>query len=346
MKAIQLSSIKKIDVIDIKKPYIKNDNDVLIKVKKVGICGSDVHYYKTGKIGNQIVKYPFIIGHEMSGIVEKIGLKVSKVKVNDRIAVDPLIYCNTCDQCKIGRYHTCRNQKFLGCPGQMEGCLKEYIVLPETCCYPIPANMTYDNAVLCEPLSIGFYATSFAGDNLNNKKIAILGCGPIGLSVLLISKMLKAEKIYATDLLMYRLKTAHEQGAHWTAYPQAFDKIQKKLQSENNQLDFVFECCGKQEAINRGLKILKPGGKLIIIGIPEFENFSFDAHLMRRNEITIHNVRRQNEYLDKTISCVNKKMIDPGFMITHNYSISQALKAFEKVSNYKDKIIKAVINFE
>lgn len=346
MKAIQLSKIKKLDIIDIEKPSIENDNDVLIKVKKAGICGSDVHYYKTGKIGNQIVKYPFIIGHEMTGIVEQIGSEVTRVKVNDKIAVDPLIYCNQCDQCKIGRFHTCRDQKFLGCPDQMAGCLKEYIVLPETCCYPIPSSMNYNTAVLCEPLSIGFYATSFAANSLENKKIAILGCGPIGLSVLLISKALKAENIYATDLLKYRLKIAHEHGADWTGYPQTLNMAKEIPQLEKHQFDYVFECCGKQEAIEQGLEILKPGGKLIIIGIPEFENFSFNAHLMRRNEITIHNVRRQNGYMDKTIEYVNNNIVDPGFMITHNFSLLKTSKAFQLISNYKDKIIKAVINFD
>lgn len=345
MKVAQLTNINKIDIIDIETPTIKTDKDVLIKVKRVGICGSDIHYYKTGKIGYQIVKYPFIIGHEMSGVVEEIGLNVSRVKVNDKVTIDPLIYCSECDQCKIGRFHTCRNQKFLGCPSQLEGCLKEYIVMPENCCYPIPDNMNFDSAVLCEPLSIGYYSTSFA-DSLKDKKIAILGSGPIGLSVLIISKAQKVAKVYITDLLDYRLKIAKKHGADWIGNPQDAESIKELMELEKYQLDYVFECCGKQEAVDVGTELLKPGGKLIIVGIPEFENYSFNAHAMRRTEITIQNIRRQNEYVDKTIDYVSKKIINPEFIITHHFSLSEAEKAFNLVFNYQDNVIKAIIDID
>jgi L-iditol 2-dehydrogenase len=345
MKAIQLNNINNLEIINIDKPSVINDNDVLIKVKKVGICGSDIHYYKTGKIGDQIVKYPFIVGHEMSGIVQKIGSGVSRVKVNDKIAVDPLVYCNQCDQCKIGRYHTCRNQKFLGCPDQLEGCLKEYIVLPEICCYPIPNEMNYESAMLCEPLSIGLYTTTFT-DSLEDKNIGILGAGPIGLSVLLISKVQKPAKIYVTDLLDYRLKIAKEQGADWTGNPDKINCTEEITDFRKNQLDYVFECCGKQEAIEQSIELLKPGGKLIIVGIPEFENYLFNAHLMRRKEITIQNIRRQNECVNKTIEYINNNIINPDFMITHSFSLSETEKAFQIVSDYRDNVVKAVISID
>jgi L-iditol 2-dehydrogenase len=345
MKAAQLTNIDKIDIINLDNPTIKTDKDVLIKVMRVGICGSDIHYYKTGKIGFQVVKYPFIVGHEMSGVVEEIGLGVTKVRVNDRVAIDPLIYCEICDQCTIGRFNTCRSQKFLGCPSQMEGCLKEYIVMPEKCCYPIPEEMSYETAVLCEPLSIGYYSTTFA-DSLKDKKIAILGAGSIGLSVLLISKAHKASKIYVTDLLDYRLKIAKKNGADWTGNPHNADSIKEIIKDEKYKMDYVFECCGMQEASELGLELLKPGGKFIIIGIPEFENYNFNAHIMRRNEITIQNIRRQNEYMDKTIKIVANKIVNPDFMITHHFPLSEAGKAFDIVSNYKDNVIKAIIDFD
>jgi L-iditol 2-dehydrogenase len=345
MLAVQLIGLKKINTIQMDKPEIKKNNEVLIKVKRVGICGSDIHYYKTGKIGSQIVTDPFIIGHEMSGVVEKVGPMVSKIKAGDRVAVDPLIYCSKCDQCKIKRFHTCRNQEFLGCPGQIEGCLKEYIVLPEICCFPIPVDISYDEAVLCEPLSVACYSAAFA-QNLKGKKIGILGAGPIGLGVLLFSEMLNAGKIYITDILDYRLEAAGKQGAGWTGNPEKIDCVKEILSLEKDQLDYVFECCGKQEAVNQGLQLLKPGGKLIIVGIPEFDDFYFNAHIMRRNEITIQNVRRQNNSMKKTISYVAKRKINPAFMISHHFSLSEISKAFELVSGYQDNVLKAVIDFE
>ena len=137
MKAMRLTGISKMEMFEVPDPKITNDTDVLIRMTNVGVCGSDVHYYVSGKIGDQVVAYPFTVGHEGAGIVEKIGIAVKHVKPGDRIAIDPAMPCWQCDQCKAGRSHTCRKLRFLGCPGQAEGCLSEYIVMPETSCFLI-----------------------------------------------------------------------------------------------------------------------------------------------------------------------------------------------------------------
>ncbi len=134
-------------------PELKNDTDVLIRLKVVAVCGSDVHYYVSGKIGSQVVQYPFPVGHECAGVVEKVGSAVSKVKAGDRIAVEPAMSCGECDQCKVGRPHTCRKLTFLGCPGQADGSMSDYIVMPEHSCFPIPDSMSFDEAAISEPLN-------------------------------------------------------------------------------------------------------------------------------------------------------------------------------------------------
>ena len=187
MKVMQLTGIREMELFKIPTPEIKNPKDVLVRMKVVGICGSDVHYYLSGKIGSQVVEYPFAVGHEGSGVIEKVGSKVTKVKPGDRIAVEPAMPCEKCDQCKSGRPHTCRNLIFLGCPQQASGCLSEYIILPETSCFPIKETMTFDQAAISEPLAIGVYAVE-KSIPMQGKKIGILGCGPIGLSVLLPAK--------------------------------------------------------------------------------------------------------------------------------------------------------------
>lgn len=123
MKTLALTGIRKMELIDRAVPVLKKSDDVLIRIKSVGVCGSDVHYFNEGKIGSQVVEYPFTVGHECSGIVVATGNSVTRVKVGDLVAIDPSIHCGTCDQCRIGRPHTCRNNRFLGCPGQIEGCL-------------------------------------------------------------------------------------------------------------------------------------------------------------------------------------------------------------------------------
>ncbi len=344
MKSIKLKDIKKLQITNVPKPKIINPDDVLIKVKSVGICGSDIHYFNEGRIGSLMIDFPFTLGHEMAGIVESIGQDVTSVKSGKRIAVDPLIACFNCNQCKAGRYHTCRNQKFLGCPGQLEGCLSEYIVMPEECCYPIPDSVSFEAAVLCEPLAIGLYAVH-QSILLKNKTAGILGSGPIGLSVMLGCLDSGTEKIYMTDKLDYRCSIAEKNGASGTGNPLKEDIVATITGNEPELLDVVFECCGKQEAFDQAISIIKPGGKIMIIGIPEFDKYSFKADSARRNEITIQNVRRQNEHTQLTIDKVASNKIDPTFMATHHFPYSETQEAFELVSGYKDGVIKAIIQF-
>ncbi len=158
MKAMMLTGIRQMELKEVSTPAILNERDVLIKMKTLGVCGSDIHYYVSGKIGSQVVQYPFTVGHEGAGEVEAVGKGVSMVKPGDRIAIEPAMPCWECDQCQAGRPHTCRNLRFLGCPGQAEGSLSEYIVMPETSCFKIADEMSYDEAAISEPLAIGLYA--------------------------------------------------------------------------------------------------------------------------------------------------------------------------------------------
>lgn len=345
MKAIKLTGIREMKLFDAPIPQIINDTDVLIKVKTVGICGSDLHYYTTGRIGDQVVAYPFTIGHECAGIVEKTGKAVTHVSLGDRIAVDPAMPCGHCDQCKAGRSHTCRNLKFLGCPGQAEGCLAEYIVMPETSCFRVSDRLTLDEATLSEPLTIGVYAVKLS-QMLPNLSIGILGCGPIGLCVLTALSTYIPRNIYVTDKLNYRLDFAKRYGASWTGNPEQTDVTSAIKTREPRLLDIVFECCGQQEAIDQAIDLLKPGGKLMLIGIPETDTISFKINELRRKEITIQNVRRQNESVDDCLMLLNSGIVDIKPWATHRFKLSEAAQAFELVDNYRDGIIKAMVDID
>ena len=122
MKAITLSDIQQMEIVDIPMPQIQEDSDVLLKIEEVGVCGSDVHYYETGRIADQIIEYPFIVGHECAATVAEVGSAVTRVRVGDRVAIDPALSCFACDQCRDGRENTCQRLRFLGCPGQAAGC--------------------------------------------------------------------------------------------------------------------------------------------------------------------------------------------------------------------------------
>lgn len=325
-------------------PMLVNDTDVLIRMKVIGVCGSDVHYYKSGKIGSQVVRYPFPVGHEGAGEVVKVGPKVQRVKPGDRIAIEPAMPCWKCDQCKAGRPHTCRKLKFLGCPGQADGCLSEYIIMPETSCFPIPEQMSYDEAAISEPLAIGLYAVN-GSIPMEGAKVGILGFGPIGMSVLLPAIAKGASKVYVTDKIDERLELARRNGAVYAGNPDKQDVVQEIVAGEPEMLDVVFECCGQQEAVDQAIDLLKPGGKLMIIGIPEFDRWSFPVDKMRHKEVTVQNVRRQNETLDETLEMIAKQRVDVNPMATHRFSFDDTKAAFDLVSEYKDGVMKAMIDF-
>ena len=345
MKAMVLTGIREMEMQEFPMPVIQNDTDVLIKMKVVGICGSDVHYYQSGKIGGQIVQYPFPVGHEGAGEVISVGSRVSRVKPGDRIAIEPAMPCGECDQCKAGRPHTCRKLRFLGCPGQADGCLSEYIVMPEQSCFRIAATMSYTEAAISEPLAIGVYAVNQSVP-MKGATIGILGFGPIGMSVILPAIAKGAEKIFVTDLIDERLSIAKACGATWTGNAASQDVVNEIVAREPLLLDVVFECCGKQEAMDQAIELLKPGGKLMIIGIPEFDRWNFSVDKLRHKEICIQSVRRQNHSVEEAIESMENGRLNVEKMATHRFGFEDTKAGFDLVSGYRDGVMKAMIDLE
>jgi L-iditol 2-dehydrogenase len=344
MKAMMLTGIREMEMKEVPDPVLKNANDVKIRLLVLGICGSDIHYYARGKIGSQVIKYPFTVGHECAGVVVDTGLEVTRVKKGDIIAVEPAMWCGTCDQCLSGRHHTCRNLKFLGCPGQAEGSLSEYIVMPEDSCFHLPGNLTPDHGAISEPLAIGVYAVKKAGE-IKGEKIGILGFGPIGMSVMLAAKAQEAGEIYVTDKIDQRLLLAVKEKAALTVNPLQDNISERIRQREPLGLDIVFECCGQQEAVDQAIDILKPGGRLIIVGIPEFKKWTLSVDGTRRREISIQFIRRQVDCVEATLEMMNNGKINVGNMVTHRFPFKNTKEAFDLVAGYHDGVMKAMIDF-
>ena len=342
MKAVVLTGIRQMEITDVPEPVVTKDDDVLLKVEAVGVCGSDVHYYETGRIGSQVVEYPFIIGHECTATVKAVGGAVTKVKVGDEVVVEPAISCNECDQCGDDRKNTCRNLKFLGCPGQRDGCLCEYIVMPEDCCFPIDDKITFAQGVLCEPLAIGIYAIKQACLP-RNAAIAILGSGPIGLGCLVSAVAENVNDCYVTEKIEERVEVARRNGATWVGNPDKEDIVKEIMRQKPEGMDAVFECAGQQETLDQAVELLKPGGKLVVVGIPRTERVSFIIDKIRRKEITIVNIRRQNHCTQAAIDLIASGRVTVDFMITHRFKIERTQEAFDIVAGYRDGVVKALI---
>lgn len=325
-------------------PEVVRPDEVKIKMSSIGVCGSDIHYYSEGKIGTQVVQYPFPVGHECSGIIVETGCDVVNVKVGDLVVVDPSVHCGHCDQCLAGRPHTCRNNRFLGCPGQLDGCLAEYIVMPAFTCFPVTGKLNPVQAALIEPLTIGVYTVKLAEIQNKLATVGIFGAGPIGLSVLFKLLADGTEDITMIEPLEYRLKKAQEIGAKYLVNPE-YENVEEVLKNQHELLlDVAFEASGDQDAVTNAVKILKPGGKLVLVGIPPSAQYTFNMDLMRRKELTVINVRRQNHCVEEAIDLVVSGKIDVEKMVTHHFSLEETPKAFEVVEGYKDGAIKAMIN--
>lgn len=341
---MMLTGIRQMEMKDIPDPVLVNPNDVKIKISVVGICGSDIHYYTQGQIGSQVVEYPFAVGHEGAGVVVEVGPAVKRVRPGDAIAIEPAMPCWKCDQCLSGRHHTCRKLRFLGCPGQAEGCLSEYIVMPEESCFPLKGKLKADHGSISEPMAIGVYSVKKSG-GVKGKKIGILGFGPIGMSVMLSAKAEGADSYFVTDKIEERLAIAGKEGALFTGNPLKEDIVQKIYNKESLGLDVVFECCGQQEALNQAIEILKPGGKLIVVGIPEFDNWIVNVEKTRRKEISLQFIRRQVDCVESALTMMEKGTISIENMITHRFPFSRTKEAFDLVAAYGDGVMKAMIDF-
>lgn len=345
MKAALLTGLQKVEVRHVAPPQPERDMDVLLRVLAVGICGSDLLYYRNGRIGEEFVSYPFIIGHEcVAEVVEARGGQRSLLP-GSRVAVDPAVSCGRCDQCRAGRPHTCRSLRFLGSPGQLSGCLCELIVMPRGNCHPFSQDLSPDLAVLAEPFSIGLYAagwmkTLMAGEEPNSA--AVLGSGPIGLATAMAAREAGIKRIYMTDRVPARVEAA-KGVADWSDNPERSDIVSGILEKEPLGVDAVFECSGDQAAFDQAASLLRPGGRLLVIGIPEGECLAMAAHTFRRKEITIQHIRRQNRCLPAALRFIREHKADLAFMVTHRFSLDETAQALALVSGYRDGVVKAII---
>ena len=342
MKAAVLTGIRRMEVREAPDLKVEKGTDVLLKIERVGVCGSDVHYFETGRIGSQVVKFPFIVGHECAATVVAVGKAVKRVRVGDQVVVEPAVSCHDCDQCRRGRENTCFKLRFLGTPGQGDGCLRESLIMPEECCFPIRGALTLEQGALCEPLAIAVYAVKQS--HLPAKAdVAVLGAGPIGLSCMTVARAQGARTCYMTEKIAERVKLAADNGATWVGNPLKEDIVAEILKRQPLGMDVVYECAGQQETIDQGVELLRAGGTLMLVGIPREDRISLSIDKIRRKEVTIINVRRQNGCTQAAMDLIASGKVNVDFMVTHRFGLEDVQDAFEMVAGYRDGAVKAMI---
>jgi L-iditol 2-dehydrogenase len=316
--------------------------EVRIKVAAVGVCGSDVHYYREGRIGNAVVKFPSILGHEPAGVVDAAGPGVKHLKAGMRVAVEPGVSCMKCESCLAGRFNCCPHVKFLASP-PVDGIYQQYRCMPEHACIPMPDRTGFVEAAMLEPVGVGLHAVKLARLEVG-ETVGVFGSGPIGLVTILAARLAGTGRIYATDLVPERLKAAREYGADETFDAGKGDPVAwLKERTGGRGVDAAFEAGGVQDTVTHACLGVRVGGRAHLIGIPAEDELTIPMHECRRRELAIQHVRRSNGEILPFLRLVEAGRVDLKRLATHFFPLEKINEAFDLVHRKADGVIRAVI---
>jgi len=326
MKAAILYKPLDMRIEEIEIPKI-SPNEVLVRMKRVGICGSDVHFYLHGRIASFIIENPLILGHECSGEIVEVGGNVSKLEPGQRVVIEPGFVCGKCFYCRLGRYNLCKEVRFYGAP-PFHGAFSEYVTAPEQNIYPIPESMSYEEGAMIEPLAVGMMATKM-GEVSVNDTVAVLGAGPIGQMILQAAKVHGAPEIYVTDIVNYRLEYAKKYGASEVINASSEDVVSKIDDlTDGEGVDVAIDASGAPSAIQQAIEIVRPGGRIVLVGYPTGDVPLPVAEIISK-EITLQGIHRYANVYPAAIKAVSsgKAIVKP--YVTHVFPFERILEGFE-----------------
>jgi L-iditol 2-dehydrogenase len=279
------------------------EREVLVEVRSVGICGSDVHYYKHGRIGDFVVKAPLVLGHESSGVIVALGRSVQKHYVGERVALEPGVPCGTCHECRHGRYNLCKDIAFFATP-PIDGALARYVAIHEDFAFGLPADVSDDAGALMEPLSVGIWACSKGRVGVGSR-VAVAGAGPIGAMVTLVARAAGAAEIVVSDPVAVRRERILGLGATGIVDPSVSSLAEAAAES-----DVFFDCSGHAAAVDDGIKAVRPAGIAVLIGMcPEAEAPMPVARIQNR-ELWVTGTFRYAHTYPKAIALVASKTVN------------------------------------
>ncbi|MFF2094138.1 NAD(P)-dependent alcohol dehydrogenase [Paenibacillus sp. NPDC058174] len=317
-------------------------DEVLVKVMAVGICGSDIHYYEHGKIGPYVVEKPIILGHECAGIVAATGEKVSRFRNGDRVAVEPGIVCGRCAYCKQGRYNLCLEVQFLATP-PVDGAFVQYIIMREDNLFLIPDHLSFEEASLNEPFSVGLHAA--ARTQLKpGSTVAIMGMGPVGLMAVVAAKAYGVSQIFVTDLEPIRLEAAIRLGATHAINVREHNAVEEiRRLTGGSGVDVAWETAGSPHALQAALSSLRRGGKLAIVGLPPQAEIPLNIPSIADNEFDLYGVFRYANTYPSGIAALASGISDVGSLITDRYPLAQTQEAMERARTNKAGSLKVMV---
>jgi len=344
LKIAYLRGLRQFKVETAPDPSIKND-EVMVGIESVGICGSDVHYWHDGCIGDVKQNFPCVLGHEPAGVILDIGKEVQGLKVGDRVAVEPGLSCGKCRMCLQGRQNCCPHVQFLGSPG-MPGAFQEYLPRKAHQCHILPESMSYDDGALMEPFAVALHALLQSNFQVG-MSAAVLGGGPVGLAIATCLDAAGATNIYIGENNPWRINKAKELklGPVYNTDNNYFnDAINEDTKGQG--VDIVFEAAGSPETFYQSLEVACIGGIVMLVGICDRAEILMPMHIARRKELKIYLSRRDNNEYSKTIALAERKNFALSNFVTKHYDLNSLQDAFEGVHGKHDGVMKSIIKIK
>ncbi len=321
---------------------VPKDHEVLVKLEYVGICGSDLHYYETGAIGDYIVKPPFVLGHEPGGTVVEVGKDVKHLKVGDRVALEPGKTCGHCEFCKTGNYNLCPDVVFFATP-PVDGVFQEYVAHEAGLCFKLPDNVGTMEGALIEPLAVGFHAAMQGGAKAGQTAV-VMGAGCIGLVTMMALKAMGVSRVYVVDIMEKRLKKALELGADGVINASQADAVEevKKL-TGGRGCDLAVETAGTQATMVQTIHMTKKGATIVLVGYSKTGEMTLPMSLALDKELTFKTVFRYRHIYPMAIDAVAAGKVNLKGIVTDVFGLDEVQKAMDYSVNNKADIVKAVI---
>jgi len=335
MKAVYQVGICKSEVREVPVPR-PGPREALVAVKSCGVCGSDLHFYEHGRIGDFVVREPLVLGHEAAGEVVELGPEVKTLKVGDRVAMEPGIPCRRCAHCLSGRYNLCQDVVFLSAP-PYDGFFREYVALPEDFCYRLPDNVSMEAGATVEPLAVGLHAISLVGLEAGDE-VVVLGVGPIGLLATAAARALGAGRITAVDLAPRRLQFALKMGADRTV-PAA-----EAVETLRDSADVVLDCVAADETLAQGVDIVKPGGRIAWVGMAG-QTAALPFQQFQVKEVLVTGVFRYANRFGPAVALLASGAVQTDPLITGRFQFPEVAEALDHARTNRQSALKTMVNF-
>lgn len=318
------------------------DNEVLVKLEYVGICGSDMHYYETGAIGDYVVEPPFVLGHEPGGTVVEVGSAVSHLKVGDRVALEPGKTCGHCEFCRRGEYNLCPDVVFFATP-PVDGVFQEYVAHEADLCFKLPENVSTLEGALIEPLAVGFHAAN-QGNAHAGQTAVVMGAGCIGLVTMMALKAEGVSKVYVVDIMEKRLEKALELGADGIINGMKEDTVQKVMElTDGKGCDLAVETAGTELTTRQAIQFAKKGSTIVLVGYSKTGEMTLPMSLALDKELTFKTIFRYRHIYPMAIDSVASGKVNLKGIVTDVFDFDDIQNAMDKSVQDKANIVKAVV---